>query len=65
MESNWRNFSIGTVIDLIQNDSYFEVGGWADGQSPDDSYLDGFINEVEINISDNKSKYVIDEKNEI
>jgi hypothetical protein len=25
--------------------------------------LDGFINEVEINISDNKSKYVIDEKN--
>ena len=66
-ENEWNqiggNFSIGTVIDLIQNDSYFEVGGWADGQSPDDSYLDGFINEVEINISDNKSKYVIDEKN--
>ena len=38
----------GTVINLIQNDSYFEVGGWGDGQSNDDSYLDGVINEVEI-----------------
>ena len=24
----------GLVIDLIENDSYFEVGGWGDGQSP-------------------------------
>ena len=33
----------GSVIELIQNDSYFEVGGWGDGQSPGDSYLDGLL----------------------
>ena len=57
------NFSTGTVINLIENNSFFEVGGWADGQSPDDSYLDGFINEVKINVSDKKNTYLINEKN--
>ena len=33
----------GLVIDLIKNDSFFEVGGWGDGQSPGESYLDGYI----------------------
>ena len=33
----------GVVIDLIENDSFFEVGGWGDGQSPGDQYLSGFV----------------------
>jgi len=47
----------GTVINLIQNDSYFEVGGWGDGQSNDDSYLDGVINEVEIKTEASINRY--------
>ena len=47
----------GTVINLIQNDSYFEVGGWGDGQSNDDSYLDGVINEVEIKTETSINRY--------
>ena len=38
----------GVVIDLIENDSFFEVGGWGDGQSPGDQYLSGFIKSVKI-----------------
>jgi len=47
----------GAVINLIQNDSYFEVGGWGDGQSNDDSYLDGVINEVEIKTETSINRY--------
>jgi len=47
----------GTVINLIENDSYFEVGGWGDGQSNDDSYLDGVINEVEIKTENSINRY--------
>ncbi len=47
----------GNVINLIQNDSYFEVGGWGDGQSNDDSYLDGVINEVEIKTETSINRY--------
>ena len=47
----------GTVINLIENDSYFEVGGWGDGQSNDDSYLDGVINEVEIKTETSINRY--------
>ena len=47
----------GTVINLIENDSYFEVGGWGDGQSNDDSYLDGIINEVEIKTETSINRY--------
>ena len=47
----------GSVINLIQNDSYFEVGGWGDGQSNDDSYLDGVINEVEIKTETSINRY--------
>ena len=56
-------FTTGTVINLIENNSYFEVGGWADGQSPDNSYLDGFINEVQITTSTHKYKYEFNEEN--
>jgi hypothetical protein len=43
--NNWNQIgsqhTSGLVINLIENDSYFEVGGWGDGQSPGGSYLDG------------------------
>ena len=38
----------GEVINLIQNDSFFEVGGWGDGQSLGDQHLSGFIKSVSI-----------------
>ena len=51
--SKWEqigfNHSNGTLINLIENDSYFEVGGWGDGQSNDDSFLSANIKEVRIN----------------
>tara|TARA_B100000902_G_scaffold394071_1_gene449628 strand:- start:324 stop:2303 length:1980 start_codon:yes stop_codon:yes gene_type:complete len=52
---NWNKIGSdhtnGLVINLKENKSFFEVGGWADGQSPDESYLDGFINKLEIKTS--------------
>ena len=53
----------GSVIELIQNDSYFEVGGWGDGQSPGDSYLDGFVKQVDISFLDNIYSYQLIEEN--
>ena len=53
----------GSVIQLIQNDSYFEVGGWGDGQSPGDSYLDGFVKQVDISFLDNIYSYQLIEEN--
>tara|TARA_B100001250_G_C19790052_1_gene786049 strand:+ start:1 stop:1986 length:1986 start_codon:yes stop_codon:yes gene_type:complete len=49
--------SNGEVINLIENDSYFEVGGWGDGQSSDGSFLDGNIKEVTIKSGDNTYIY--------
>ena len=51
------NHTNGTLINLIPNDSYFEVGGWGDGQSSDDSFLDALINEIEINSDTSKYRY--------
>jgi hypothetical protein len=53
----------GLVIDLIENDSYFEVGGWGDGQSPGGSYLDGFVKEVQINVANENYQYEFTEAN--
>jgi len=53
----------GLVIDLIENDSFFEVGGWGDGQSPGGSYLDGFVKEVQINIANENYQYEFTEAN--
>ena len=59
--SDWykigSNHTSGTIIDLIKNDSYFELGGWGDGQSPGGSYLDGYIKNVEISILDKSFEY--------
>ena len=48
----------GVVIDLIQNDSFFEVGGWGDGQSPGDQYLSGFIKSVNIQTNEYDREYI-------
>jgi hypothetical protein len=53
----------GLVINLIKNDSYFEVGGWGDGQSPGGSYLDGFLKEVQINVGNENFQYEFIEAN--
>ena len=53
----------GSVIQLLPNDSYFEVGGWGDGQSPGDSYLDGFVKQVDISFLDNIYSYQLIEEN--
>ena len=57
------SYTNGSVIDLIKNNSFFEVGGWADGQSPGDSYLAGYVNKVNINYLDNVYEYELNEKN--
>ena len=38
IESTSFDHTKGVIINLIENDS-FEVGGWGDGQSPDDQAL--------------------------
>ena len=53
----------GSVIQLMPNDSYFEVGGWGDGQSPGDSYLDGFIKQINISYLDSNYNYQFMEEN--
>ena len=47
----------GLVIDLIENDSFFEVGGWGDGQSPGDQYLSGYIKSVRIQTNEYNREY--------
>ncbi len=47
----------GVVIDLIENDSFFEVGGWGDGQSLGDQYLSGFIKSVIIQTNEYERMY--------
>ncbi len=47
----------GAVINLIENDSYFEVGGWGDGQSNDGSFLDAGIKNVIIKTNLETSVY--------
>ena len=53
----------GTIINLIENDSYFEVGGWGDGQSKDDSYLSAFVQEVSIITEEKSRNYEINLEN--
>ena len=51
------NHTNGALINLIPNDSYFEVGGWGDGQSNDDSFLSALINKIEIKTDESKHIY--------
>ena len=57
------NHTSGVIIDLFDNSSFFEVGGWADGQSPGGSYLDGFINDLTIEVEDSTFNYYFTEAN--
>jgi len=58
---NWDQIGFdhtnGELINLIENDSYFEVGGWGDGQSNDDSFLDANIKKVIIKSNSQISMY--------
>ena len=61
---NIKKFPLISLIDKIpDNDSYFEVGGWGDGQSNDDSFLSGYINEVTILTKNNSRTYEFSAEN--
>ena len=57
------NHTNGLIIDLIENDSYFEVGGWGDGQSPGGQHLSGFLNKVVIQTDDYKREFTFSKSN--
>ena len=57
------NHTNGLIIDLIENDSYFEVGGWGDGQSPGGQQLSGFLNKVIIQNDDYKREFTFSKSN--
>ena len=57
------NHTNGLIIDLIENDSYFEVGGWGDGQSLGGQYLSGFINKVVIQTEDYNREFIFSKSN--
>ena len=57
------NHTNGLIIDLIENDSYFEVGGWGDGQSLGGQYLSGFINKVVIQTDDYNREFIFSKSN--
>ncbi len=57
------DYTNGDLINLIPNNSYFEVGGWGDGQSTDQSYFEGFIEEVNIDIEGKVNKYLLNKVN--
>jgi hypothetical protein len=65
--NNWlqigSDHTSGLVINLIENDSYFELGGWGDGQSPGGSYLDGFVKKLVINIGVESFEYILSSSN--
>ena len=64
---NWNQIGSdhtnGLVINLKENKSFFEIGGWADGQSPGGSYLDGFIYKLEIKTSNKTQEVNFSENN--
>jgi len=57
------NHTNGLIIDLIENDSYFEVGGWGDGQSPGGQKLSGLLNKVIIQTDEYKREFTFSKSN--
>ena len=53
----------GSIINLIENDSFFEVGGWGDGQSTDESYLEGFVKQIQIGVDERRVNFNFLEEN--
>ena len=62
---NWEqlgsNHTNGTIINLIENDSFYEVGGWGDGQSPGGQYLSGYIKKTIIQTPNYKREFLFSE----
>ena len=62
---NWNQIgskhTSGSPINLIENDSFFEVGGWSDGQSPGGEFLSGYVKNVEIETTDYYRKFELSE----
>ena len=60
-ELNWNQIgsshTSGYLIKLFENDSFFEVGGWGDGQSLGGQHLSGYVEFVKIKTSGFESKY--------
>jgi len=57
------NHTSGLIVDLLENDSYFEVGGWGDGQSPGGQQLSGFLKQVIIQTDDYKREFTFSKSN--
>ena len=59
--SDWvqigSNHTSGVIIDLFDNSSFFEVGGWGDGQSLGGQHLSGYVEFVKIKTPGFESKY--------
>ena len=53
----------GIVIDLIENDSYFEVGGWGDGQSIGEQHLSGYVKKVSISTEEYQRDFTFSPQN--
>ena len=62
---NWNQIgskhTSGSPINLLENDSFFEVGGWSDGQSPGGEFLSGYVKNVEIETTDYYRKFELSE----
>jgi len=65
--ANWSQIGYehtnGTIIDLIENDSYFEVGGWGDGQSPGGQQLSGYLKKVTIKTDEYERHFLFSKEN--
>ena len=46
---------------MLENDSFFEVGGWSDGQSPGGEFLSGYVKNVVIETPDYYRKFELSE----
>ncbi len=62
---NWNQIgskhTSGSPINLLENDSFFEVGGWSDGQSPGGEFLSGYVKNVVIETTDYYRKFELSE----
>jgi len=62
---NWNQIgskhTSGFPINLLENDSFFEVGGWSDGQSPGGEFLSGYVTNVVIETTDYYRKFELSE----
>ena len=62
---NWNQIgskhTSGFPINLLENDSFFEVGGWSDGQSPGGEFLSGYVKNVVIETTDYYRKFELSE----